>query len=66
MDLPVFEAVKPVGTCGACGTELFPHSTPNQCNYRKDCPLHGDKWRDYQSARRMQNWWNAGQQQQQD
>lgn len=51
--LPVFDAVKPIGKCGACGDMLYPHSTPNLCDYRRDCPIYGDNWMAYQAARRM-------------
>lgn len=54
-ELPTFDAVKAIAKCGACGKELFPHSTPNICDYREDCPMHGEAWMQYQSARRMQN-----------
>ena len=54
--LPVFDAVKPIGQCGACGTELYPHSTPNICSFRADCPMHGDRWMAYQAARREMAW----------
>lgn len=54
-DLTVFEPIKPIGKCGACGKDLYPHSTPNICDYRQDCPMHGDAWRGYQRMRDMQN-----------
>lgn len=54
-ELTTFEAIKPVGTCGACGRDLYPHSTPNICDYRQDCSMHGEPWKQYQLALKMRN-----------
>lgn len=54
-DLQVFKAVKPIGKCEACGRDLYPHSTPNICDYRQDCSMHGEEWMQFQSFRRMRN-----------
>ncbi len=56
MDDPtVFEPINPVGKCGGCGRDLYPHSTPNICDYRQDCPMHGERWLAYQQALKMRN-----------
>ena len=54
-DLPVFEPIKAVGKCGACGKELYPHSSPGICDYRQDCPMHGERWQAYQQMLAMRN-----------
>lgn len=51
----VFEPINPIGKCGACGRDLYPHSSPNICDYKENCPMHGERWLTYQAARRMQN-----------
>lgn len=42
-----FETPKPIGKCGTCDRPLYKHSSPNICDYRQDCVLFGDEWKEF-------------------
>lgn len=52
-DLPIFEPPNAVGMCRVCGKTLYPHSTPNICGFKENCPMYGEQWQQYQYARSM-------------
>lgn len=53
--LPVFEPVKPIGVCGLCQNELYPHSTCQHLARPDNCPLHGERWNELKMMHAARN-----------